>query len=420
MVADGYKQTEMGVIPEDWKIKKLGESFEFKNGLNKAKEFFGHGTPIVNYMDVFNNNGLHANDIIGKVEVNKDELKNYNVKKGDVFFTRTSETVDEIGITTVVIEDVKDTVFSGFILRARAIDDIYALHYKKYCFSSQLIRNQIIATSSYTTRALTNGTSLSKVLIPIPPKQEQKAIATALSDVDELIASLEALVAKKKDIKTATMQQLLTGKKRLHGFSGEWEEKKLGEMSEMSSGGTPSSKVQEYYNGKIRWVSISDMTKAGKYLYDTEKKITPKGLENSSAKVFPKNTLLLAMYASIGKCCIAINEVATSQAILGITTKTKILKEYLYYYFLFNRTMLINQGQQGTQANLNKEMVQNITILLPSLEEQVEIVKVLSDMDQELETLKTRLEKTKAIKVGMMQELLTGRTRLIKEGGLDA
>lgn len=414
MVAEGYKQTEIGIIPDEWETKSLRESFKFKNGLNKAKEFFGHGTPIVNYMDVFKSYSLREQDIVGKVEVTKDEQKNYHVKKGDVFFTRTSETVDEIGITTVITEDVNNTVFSGFILRARPIDESYELGFKKYCFSSKLIRNQIIATSSYTTRALTNGTSLAKVIIPIPPKEEQKAIAKALSDVDELITTLTTLIAKKEDIKTATMQQLLTGKKRFDGFSGEWEEVSIGAITDMSSGGTPPSKVAEYYNGKIRWVSISDMTRAGKYLYDTEKNITNTGLENSAAKIFPKNTLLLAMYASIGKCCIATNEVSTSQAILGITTKKKVLKEFLYYYFLFNRKFLMNQGQQGTQSNLNKEMVQNIIISLPLIDEQKAIAQIISDMDKELETLKTKLEKTKAIKTGMMQELLTGKTRLLR------
>jgi type I restriction enzyme S subunit len=100
-------------------IKKIGEFIEFKNGLNKEKKFFGYGTPIINYMDVFNSRGINPRDIYGKVFLNKSEIGTYNAKKGDVFFTRTSETVDEIGITSVLLEDFNDTVFSGFILRGR-------------------------------------------------------------------------------------------------------------------------------------------------------------------------------------------------------------------------------------------------------------------------------------------------------------
>src|SRR5690606_11619365 len=157
---------------------------------------------------------------------------------------------------------------------------------------------------------------------------EQKAIAQVLSDTDNLIQAIEQKLTKKRAIKQGAMQQLLTPKK-------DWAVKKLGEVSTMSSGGTPSSKIAEYYNGNILWVSISDITKAGKFINDSAKKITEKGLLNSSAKIFSKNTVLLAMYASIGKCCIATEEVSTSQAILGIEVKKQLLNEYLYYFLLF-------------------------------------------------------------------------------------
>lgn len=116
---EGYKITEVGVIPSDWEVISLGEVFDCKNGLNKEKQYFGQGTPIVNYMDVYKKNGLFSTDLAGKVTLSSQEIKNYEVKKGDVFFTRTSETVDEIGISAVMLEEIKDAVFSGFVLRAR-------------------------------------------------------------------------------------------------------------------------------------------------------------------------------------------------------------------------------------------------------------------------------------------------------------
>ena len=250
-----------------------------------------------------------------------------------------------------------------------------------------------------------------------PSIPEQKAIASSLSDVDALIANLDKLIAKKKDIKKGAMQQLLTpphkGGKRLTGFEGEWVEKILGEFSSMNSGGTPSSKVSEYYDGNIKWVSISDITKAGKYIDDSAKKITEKGLQNSSARLFPINTLLLAMYASIGKCCIALTEVTTSQAILGITTTKSLLLEFLYYFLTYKQGEIANQGQQGTQSNLNKGMVQDILICIPAIEEQQAIAQILSDMDAEITQLESKKEKYQGIKQGMMQELLMGKTRII-------
>ncbi len=114
-VPTGYKQTEVGVIPEDWTVLSLGSVFNFKNGLNKGKEYFGFGTSIINYMDVYTLCGIRANSINGMVSVTPSERKNYSACKGDVFFTRTSETVEEIGLASVLLDDVKDAVFSGFV-----------------------------------------------------------------------------------------------------------------------------------------------------------------------------------------------------------------------------------------------------------------------------------------------------------------
>lgn len=199
----------------EWDIKQLGDIFDFKNGLNKEKKYFGKGTPIVNYVDVYTKRDLTAKDLQGRVTVTSSELKAYNVHKDDVFFTRTSETVEEIGITSVITEELENTVFSGFVLRARPKNNLLDTFYKKYCFSSQTIRNQITTKSSYTTRALTNGKLLSKVQIPLPPLAEQQAITQILSDIDEEIEKLQQQRDKYKAIKQGMMQELLTGKTRL-------------------------------------------------------------------------------------------------------------------------------------------------------------------------------------------------------------
>lgn len=208
------------------------------------------------------------------------------------------------------------------------------------------------------------------------------------------------------------MQELLTGKKHLPGFAAEWEVKKLGKLADMSSGGTPLTSKKSYYGGKIPWVVIADMTKTNKYLYETEKNITEEGLMNSSAQLFKSGTLLFAMYASIGKCAIAKTELACNQAILGIVTKD-IDTEYLFYYLAFNERKFSQMGQTGTQNNLNKEIVQNFDIPHPlTREEQMAIAQVLSDMDSEIEELEQKRDKYRQLKVGMMQQLLTGRIRL--------
>jgi len=192
-----------------------------------------------------------------------------------------------------------------------------------------------------------------------------------------------------------------------------WEVKKLGEVCEMYSGGTPLTSIPGYYNGNIPWVVIADITKAGKYISETEKTISQEGVSNSSAKLFKKGVLLFAMYASIGKTTIALMDTTCNQAILGIEPKS-IDKEYLYYFLSFNERKFIMMGQTGTQSNLSKDMVQKLEIPIPkSKAEQTRIATILFDMDAEIGALETKLEKYKKVKLGMMQNLLTGKIRLV-------
>jgi len=174
----------------DWKEYTLGELFVFKNGLNASKEQFGHGTPIVNYVNVYKKYSISFSDLDGKVELDAASIDRFRVQKGDVFFTRTSETREEVGIASDLLEDIKDCVFSGFVLRARPISDKILPEYCKYCFSTFDVRKQIIASSTLTTRALTNGTVLSKVKIPLPPLSEQARIVAILDKFEALVNDL--------------------------------------------------------------------------------------------------------------------------------------------------------------------------------------------------------------------------------------
>lgn len=186
-VPSGYKKTSVGIVPNEWTEHTLGDIFKFKNGLNKEKEAFGQGTPIVNYTDVWKKRGLRAKDIKGRVALSEKEIQAYEAKAGDVFFTRTSETIDEIGYSSVLLEDVEDAVFSGFVLRARPYNDLVCREYHQYCYSEPLMRQEIIKRSSMTTRALTSGPMLSQVDINLPSQREQSKIAEILMKWDEAI-----------------------------------------------------------------------------------------------------------------------------------------------------------------------------------------------------------------------------------------
>ncbi len=247
----------------------------------------------------------------------------------------------------------------------------------------------------------------------LPSLNEQQSIATALSDVDTLITSLDKLIAKKRDIKQTTMQQLLTGKTRLPEFRDAWVVKTLGEIGEeFVNGGTPSTQKSEYWQGKIPWITGADII--DQRVSEIRRFITAEAIKNSATNIIEKCNLLLVTRTGVGKLAIAPFDVAISQDITGIYVKKELaLIEYLFHYFNYNAEILRNLNQGTSIAGITRETLLSTKIYLPSLSEQQAIATVLSDMDAEIVALEQKRDKVRALKQGMMQELLTAKTRLV-------
>ena len=409
-VKPGYKQTEVGVIPQDWEVKPLNRISPRQSvGLviNPSTYFDRAGTvPLLVGSNVSENriDAATANRI---TTASNELLAASRLAAGDLVTVR----VGEPGVTAVVPPELDGcNCASMMIVRLHPSFDS---NWLCCMMNSRHGRRQVEHVQYGTAQKQFNISDAVDFLYPVPSLPEQRAIAAALSDVDALLGGLDRLIAKKRDLKQAAMQQLLTGQTRLPGFSGAWEVKRLGDVAEMGSGGTPLSSVSAYYGGGIPWVSIADMTRGGKVIAMTATTLTPLGLANSAAQMFPAGTVLYAMYASLGECSIAAIPVCTSQAILGIRPKDHLDNEFLYYFLTSIKSVVKMLGQQGTQANLNKGMVQDLRFGCPSRQEQTSIAAVLSDMDADLAALEARRDKTRDLKQAMMQELLTGKTRLV-------
>ena len=276
--------------------------------------------------------------------------------------------------------------------------------------------------NQYSESSAQPGLSVKKLLeleYPIPQnKEEQTAIAEALSDIDSLISSLQKLIEKKKAIKQVTMQELLNGKKRLPGFSGEWLKQQLGDICNIINGGTPSTSVAEFWNGKILWCTPTDITSCStKYIYTTESKITESGLKASSATLLPKGALLLCSRATIGEVRIAGNTICTNQGFKSLVVHQNISNEWLYYMVHVLKPNMLEKAIGSTFLEISKKDLAELDIIVPEFTEQKAIAQVLSDMDSEIEQLEKKLAKYQQIKQGMMQELLTGRIRLVDADG---
>jgi type I restriction enzyme S subunit len=251
--------------------------------------------------------------------------------------------------------------------------------------------------------------------IPIPTVSEQTKVSNVLGAVEELLASIENLIAKKRALQQAAMQVLLTGKRRLPGFEGEWEVKRLGDVGEIKSGGTPSTSQRAFWDGGVPWCTPTDITALDgrKYLTTTARNISPSGLQASSAEMIPPQSLIMTTRATIGECAINTLPITTNQGFKNIVPSPVIGTEFLYYLMSTQKQRLISLCGGSTFLEIGKKELSAYEIRLPlERAEQDAISSTLSAIDDELQALEASLRKAEDLKQGMMQQLLTGKIRL--------
>jgi type I restriction enzyme S subunit len=406
-----YKQTEVGIIPFDWELKPLNLLTSLIiDGTHVTPKYKELGVPFLRVTDI-QSSEINFEDIkyISHEEHNF-LARRCKPEKGDLLLSKNGT----IGIPKVVTWNWEFSIFVSLaLLKLRR--KLLNVRFLEQFFKSNYLTEQIQRRSKQGTVTNLHLEEIREFLIPLPPTiAEQEAIAEALSDADDLIEALEQLLAKKRQVKQGAMQELLMGKRRLPGFSDDWEVKRLGDIAEIVSGGTPSTRIAEYWNGDIDWCTPTDITSTeGKYLFHTEKRITEAGLKNSSANLLPKGTLLLCSRATIGEVKIATDSICTNQGFKSLICSKQVYNEFLYYVILTLKPKLLEKGIGSTFMEISKKDTAAIEIKLPSFEEQTAIAEILSDMDNEIVALETKLAKARQVKQGMMQELLTGRIRLV-------
>lgn len=414
MVEPNILKIDLPALPKEWSWVPIGEHFDFKNGLNKAKQFFGYGKPIINYMDVFEFSGIYASQIKGKVDVDANELRTFEVKKGDVLFTRTSETVNEIGISCTVLDEVSETVFSGFVLRGRPKNNKLNNLFKKYVFSSDSVRKQIISKATYTTRALTNGRVLSDILIPVPNfEKEQLAIGEALSDTDELIKSLKKLIKKKQQIYNQFLHNIFLD----YTVTVSSKTKTLSEFGDFVSGIGFPLKFQGQKFEEIPFFKVSDFNLPlnQRRLEISNNYISTIQLNQLGGRLIKKGSII---FAKIGAAIFLERKRQSTQDSMVDNNVAafeinfhKADEDFVYFLFQFIKLSKFCNNSALPSIDLNE--LKRFKVNLPELDEQKTVSSKLNNFYSEIELLKSRLSKLKKIKVGMMQDLLIGRKRLI-------
>jgi type I restriction enzyme S subunit len=368
-VKPGYKQTEVGVIPENWELVAIGSVGSFTSGQGisvAALSEQSSDTPV----PVYGGNGIAGYTAVSLVDEPVVVVGRVGQKCGEVYLTQGPAWITDNALFPRTMHRKIDVRFLASVMKAAGLNNVKN-------------RNDL---------PLVTQSILHSVRIPLPPTlAEQQAIAEALSDVDALISALDRLITKKRAIKQGAMQELLTGRRRLPGFDGEWEVRHLGSILQLRYG--KSQRGITISGGDYPVLATSgEFGRTNRILYD-----------RPSVIIGRKGTIDAPLY------------VDTPFWAIDTTYYSEIseLAHPKYLYYLFTTFDWYAYNEASGVPSLNAKTVHSIEASLPPILEQTAIATALSDMDAEIAALERRRDKTKLLKQGMMQELLTGKTRLI-------
>ncbi|ECG4945670.1 restriction endonuclease subunit S [Salmonella enterica subsp. enterica serovar Llandoff] len=436
-VPAGFKLTEVGVIPEDWTIEALSAITEpsrpISYGIVQTGPAVINGIPCIRVVDI-SNGKIQTGNLITTSGKISESYRRTILQEGDIVIPLRGK----VGEIAIVDRNIRGANLTRGVALIALKDEYYPQYVKQYLSSRESADRLLASMNGSALQEITIAT-LRRFPLAVPSSiKEQIAIACVLSDTDKLINTLEQFITKKQAIKTATMQKLLTGKTRLPQFALRadgtvkgYKKSELGEIPEdwtitllndvidsCSSGATPYRGISEYYKGNNRWITSGELNYC--VINDTIEKISDSAIKDTNLKIHPAGTFLMAITGleaagTRGACGIVGKPSATNQSCMAIYPNNKLDSNYLYHWYVYNGDTLAFKYCQGTkQLSYTAGLIRKIPLFLPTdKKEQTAIAAILSDMDKDIQTLQQRLDKTRQLKQGMMQELLTGKTRLI-------
>lgn len=407
-----FKRTEAGDIPIDWLDKPIGEMAEVTSGGTPSRKMAAYWDGDIPWVTT-------AELEVGQVT----EAVQYITAAG---LQNSAAKWLPAGTLLIALYGQGKTRGKCAVLRIAATTNQACAGIKlKEDVDGDFVRHNLAQRYEYI-RSLSNGGSqenlsgeiVKKISVGMPStRTEQRAIANALTDADALIDSLEQLLTKKRQIKQGAMQELLTGKRRLPGFTGDWADCTLLQLADIRSGGTPSTRQAAFWNGSIPWCTPTDITAlaGAKYISETERSISEQGQKASSAEMLPTGTVVMTSRATIGECAIAAAPLTTNQGFKNFIPRSTTCGEFLYYLLGTQKSAFLALCSGSTFLEIGKRKLADFVVRCPvEFEEQSAIADALSCIDDEIVALESRITKARFLKQAMAQALLTGRIRLLE------
>lgn len=405
------------MVNNSWKSVTLSQigTFQKGSGISRAESNSGV-LPAVRYGELYT---VHNNYVRTYTSHISREVANkaLRVHYGDVLFACSGETKEDIAKCAAIIDNSE--VYAGgdiiVLSPTTEVDPIFL----GFTLNTPNVIQQRAQKAQGDAIVHISADSIKSIEITVPEYAEQIKIAKVLYDIDTLIVNLEKLIAKKKAIKQGAMQELLTGKRRLPGFDGEWKTETWGDvLSGFSSGATPYRGIPAYYKGNIKWVSSGELNY--NVIHDTLEHISSEAADKTSLTMHPEGTFLMAITGleaagTRGSCALLGAPATTNQSCMAIYSTSKMTTSFLFHYYtLFGDELALKYCQGTKQQSYTAAIVKILPITYPvDIDEQNAITAVLNDMNSEISALEEKLTKALFIKSGMMSELLTGTIRLL-------
>ncbi len=403
-----YKNSPLGLIPDDWEVKEINQIgvnvIDGDRGKNypSENEFTSSGYCVFLNAKNVTNQGFAFIDINFITEEKDKELRKGKLIKQDIVLT-TRGTVGNISFFDESVQYENLRINSGMVLIRNTKTELIENNFLYKCFTSYVLQQQIDKVSFGSAQPQLTVKEINKFKLPIPTLPEQKAIADCLSTWDKAIEKQIALITQKELSKKALMQQLLSGKKRLKGFRGEWRKFTLNDVANFING--KAYKQEELLNeGKYKVLRVGNFFSNSNWYYSD--------LELDNDKYVNDGDLMYAWSASFGPRFWVGEKTIYHYHIWKVIPLELIVKDFLYYFFVFDTEMIFSNKQGGTMFHVTKGDMEKRKIKLPSLEEQTAIANVLQCADTEIQLLQNKLAQLKEQKKGLMQVLLTGKKRL--------
>jgi type I restriction enzyme S subunit len=406
-------------MKSSWPIYSLGDIGSTRSGLSgKSKKDFGQGEPYIPYKNVFANTFVDLENV-ETVKINEGE-KQTRLRKGDILFTTSSETPEEVGMSSVVLtEPSKPVYLNSFCFVYRLNDSsIIDENFAGYMFRNRDFRIAMKRNAKGTTRFNLSKTDFLSQQISLPDLDTQKKIAAIIHDVDESIILTQGSIDHTKKLRNGLFSNLFTnGIKKSKVIETElgylpehWEVIELDRVAKRGSGHTPSKNNSSYYNGGIKWISLADTKKFDLGLIsNTVKNISELGIQNSSAVLHPSGSVVLSRDAGVGKSAVLGDDMAVSQHFMVWQCGPKLNNWYVYYYLQYKKPEFERIAVGSTIKTIGLQYFKSLKIPVPPLEEQEMIAQTLSALDEKIAVNKKCKLLQQELKESSMHDLFAGK-----------